>query len=185
MLLRLEGFFFYLPKQMPGFSELGSWLAKIVFLPFTWAMRGIWFQFLVLHLFKQSSEKDWSGGHFLAKEGKAKEWKTARRKKGLTLEAGWDLQLGCWNNGMIQQESEGASCQKLHAGPDVNFGNRVGFSLSMRHSKWEPSPSIDSEGTGNGSLQVIVCLFNIGLISIQPTLTSNTKSKTQLKQEKM
>ena len=73
MLLRLEGFFFYLPKQMPGFSELESWLAKIVFLPFTWAMRGIWFQFLVLHLFKQSSEKDWSGGHFLAKEGKAKE----------------------------------------------------------------------------------------------------------------
>jgi len=36
-------------------------------------MRRIWFQVLVLHLFKQSSEKGWSGGHFLAKEGKAKD----------------------------------------------------------------------------------------------------------------
>lgn len=72
MLLRLKAFSFIFPNRCWA-PQCGSWLAKIVFLPFTWAMRRIWFQFLVLHLFKQSSEKDWSGGHFLAREGKAKE----------------------------------------------------------------------------------------------------------------
>ena len=72
-------------------------------------MRRIWFQFLVLHLFKQSSEKGWSGGHFLAKEGKAKEFRDyawGKRKYSpwkLYAIYSWDAE----NNRMIEQRVKG------------------------------------------------------------------------------
>lgn len=70
MLPRLQGFL--LSSQACWSLSAGSWLAKGVFLPFIWAMRMVWFQFLVLHLFKQFRKRlvRWP---LPGKEGKAKE----------------------------------------------------------------------------------------------------------------
>ena len=103
----------------------------IVFLQFTWAMRRIWFHFLLLQLFKQSSEKGWSGGHFLAKEGKAKELRACAWGKSAHSGSYMRPAAGMQKTIERQSKSQGKSCQKLDESPDRNFANRPGSPLPI------------------------------------------------------